>query len=960
MADGKFCSISLHDLNDMLEIADTPREVSVEKKFAPANAFWDLIAIGKFTSRKAYQTQIRNSTLRIIAKIVSNILFAKELTSKVTNGELQVLYTGLEDKIRRDKVIPIHEVKTNSGFLFISMLSERKDSLLRTEDKKDRCGSVLTPLFKRFNINLDSYTVVPELEYIDTAYLITCHILRDESTYKFADKEENPLYCKLPLPGLTNFMTLENIVFLPDAEHLCDDPRVPVPNENADMDDVEDVTPPADGAYDMGDLTDVTDDHAYRRWMVDSQKKNNSLMKKILRAITCGCIGSQDEQTTQGTRRPCKEPSGTSTGEERLPRNRRTAVEGQPININDPILLDYNCEGWDKESAARYNRLLAAEILRTRFTHAETLTDLGLESDVFETLDVMGLAPLCYQAQVLYPDLVWQVLATAQITYQNPTAPTYENCSFFMADGKFCSISLHDLNELLEIADTPREVSVEKKFAPANAFWDLIATGKFTSRKAYQSQIRNPTLRIIAKIVSNILFSKELTSKVTNGELQDSLLRTEDKKDRCGSVLTPLFKRFNINLDSYKVVPELEYIDTAYLITCHILRDESTYKFADKEGNTLYCKLPLPGLTNFTTLENIVFLPDAEHLCDDPRAPVPNENADMDDVEDVTPPAQSVNPKNLRMPPRTRISKPLKASRGAATPSHSASVPSTYPWPNKVEGQPININDPILLDYNCEGWDKESAARYNRLLAAEILPTRFTHAETLTDLGLESDVFETLDVMGLAPLCYQAQVLYPDLVRQVLATAQITYQNPTAPTYENCSFFFMANGKSCSISLHDLNELLEIADTSREVSVEKKFAPANAFWDLIATGKFTSRKAYQSQIQNPTLRIIAKIVSNILFAKELTSKVTNEELQVLYTGFKDEIRRDRVIPIQAVKTNPGFLLISMLSERKDSLLRTEDKKDRCGSVLTPLFKRFNINLDSYKVVPELEYIDTLT
>ncbi|KAG5403981.1 hypothetical protein IGI04_010100 [Brassica rapa subsp. trilocularis] len=310
------------------------------------------------------------------------------------------------------------------------------------------------------------------------------------------------------------------------------------------------------------------------------------------------------------------------------------------------------------------------------------------------------------------------------------------------------------------------------------------------------------------------------------------------------------------------------------------------------------------------------------------------------------------------MPPRTRNPKALKASRGASTPSHSANVPSSYPWPNKAEGQPININDPLLLDYNCEGWDKESAARYNRLLAAEILPTRFAHAETLAALGLESDVFETLDVMGLAPLCYQAQVLYPDLVRQLLATAQITYQNPTAPTYENCYFSFMADGKFCSISLHDLNELLEIADTPREVSVDKKFAPENAFWDLIATGKFTSRKAYQSQIRNPTLRIIAKIVSNILFAKEHTSKVTNGELQVLYTGLEDEIRRDRVIPIQTVKTNPGFLLITMLSERKDSMVRREDKKDRCGSVLTPLFKRFNIDLDSYTVVPELEHIDT--
>ena len=206
----------------------------------------------------------------------------------------------------------------------ISMLTERKDSLLRTEDKKDRCGSILTPLFKHFNINLDSYTVVPELEHIDTAYLITCHILRDESTYKFADKDVNSLYCKLPLPGLTDFTTLENIVFLPDAGHLCDDPRKPVPEPNATRDDVEDMAPPAEGAYDLEDLTDVTDDHAYRRWMVDSQKKNNSLMKRILRALTGGCIGSQDEQTTQGTRRPGKEPAGTSTGEERLPRNRRT------------------------------------------------------------------------------------------------------------------------------------------------------------------------------------------------------------------------------------------------------------------------------------------------------------------------------------------------------------------------------------------------------------------------------------------------------------------------------------------------------------------------------------------------------------------------------------------------------------------------------------------------------------
>lgn len=191
------------------------------------------------------------------------------------------------------------------------MFYERKDSLLGTDDKKDRCGSLLTPMFKHFNINLNSYAVNYDIEYVDIAYMITCHILRDENTYKFSDKEGNTLFCKLPLPGLTDFTTLANIRFLPDPEFLCEDPREPIPD--ADMDDVEDVTPDADGANDLDDLADVADDHAYRCWMVDSQRKNNNLMKRILRAITGGCIGGQEEQTQQRTRRPGKEQAGTST-----------------------------------------------------------------------------------------------------------------------------------------------------------------------------------------------------------------------------------------------------------------------------------------------------------------------------------------------------------------------------------------------------------------------------------------------------------------------------------------------------------------------------------------------------------------------------------------------------------------------------------------------------------------------
>ncbi|KAF3601408.1 hypothetical protein F2Q69_00035347 [Brassica cretica] len=189
MADGKFCSLSLDKLNEIYEIEDERRKVAVENKFAPSNPFWDLIANGTFTSRKAYQSQIRNPTLRVIAKMISNLQFAKDQTSKVTKGEQQMLYSGVEDEIRRARAgIPIQSVQTNHGY---------------------------------FRINLHLYMVNHNID------------------------------------------TLKKIRFLPDPEFLCADTRAPPPD--ADMDDVEDITPDDTVAYDLGPQDEDADDATYRQ-----------------------------------------------------------------------------------------------------------------------------------------------------------------------------------------------------------------------------------------------------------------------------------------------------------------------------------------------------------------------------------------------------------------------------------------------------------------------------------------------------------------------------------------------------------------------------------------------------------------------------------------------------------------------------------------------------------------------
>ncbi|KAL0815257.1 hypothetical protein Bca101_071701 [Brassica carinata] len=95
----------------------------------------------------------------------------------------------------------------------------------------------------------------------------------------------------------------------------------------------------SDTAYDLGPLDDDTDYAAYRCWMVDSQHKNNSLMKRILKAITGGCLGApsttkpRQDQPTPSNRRPGKDPAGTARGDEETPwatpRKRNRCSAGQ-------------------------------------------------------------------------------------------------------------------------------------------------------------------------------------------------------------------------------------------------------------------------------------------------------------------------------------------------------------------------------------------------------------------------------------------------------------------------------------------------------------------------------------------------------------------------------------------------------------------------------------------------------
>ncbi|KAF2533612.1 hypothetical protein F2Q70_00029293 [Brassica cretica] len=262
-ASGVKHSISLETLTEIYEMSEEYTQTSFPRKFIPVQAFWKFIASGDFKSRSARQSHISNHVLRITAKVLSNLLFTKDQTSKVTRGELQMLCAGVEDELKSSAIgIPTAPMTTSPGCVLVQMFVDKKARV---------CNETAA--------------------FIDIPYLINCQILRDETTYSFLSQDGRNLYCKLPQPNITALSDVTNICFVPDAQYLCADPKSSYRDDT--MDDVVFVrTDGGDNAYDLAPLDDNSDDATYRRWMVDSQRKNNSLMKRILKAITGGCMGA--------------------------------------------------------------------------------------------------------------------------------------------------------------------------------------------------------------------------------------------------------------------------------------------------------------------------------------------------------------------------------------------------------------------------------------------------------------------------------------------------------------------------------------------------------------------------------------------------------------------------------------------------------------------------------------------
>ena len=121
----------------------------------------------------------------------------------------------------------------------------------------------------------------------------------------------------------------------------------------------------------------------------------------------------------------------------------------------------------------------------------------------------------------------------------------------------------------------------------------------------------------------------------------------------------------------------------------------------------------------------------------------------------------------------------------------AAPTPETdrYPWPREREGVPLetfeHFVDPhtAVKDIKCthreikDEWDGYDSLFYNEWLKVSIEPTRFLDWATTRRLGLETDLVEMVRELGLRTMGTQTYDLYPELVRQFMASVQVYYAN---------------------------------------------------------------------------------------------------------------------------------------------------------------------------------------
>ena len=237
--------------------------------------------------------------------------------------------------------------------------------------------------------------------------------------------------------------------------------------------------------------------------------------------------------------------------------------------------------------------------------------------------------------------------------------------------------------------------------------------------------------------------------------------------------------------------------------------------------------------------------------------------------------------------------------------------------------------------------------------------TQFVDPDVIRLMGIRSDLEDMFVELGMGHMATNSHVLYPELVRQFMATVKVYYANKRAKRASEGILTFFTCGIRYIVPLSALSTIYWFQNTELQHAAILGFAGRSHFWEHLATGIFDSGSALQTDIRHPTLHYFMKVLANTLLCKMEPSKVRVQELTLVYYAVRSLVYMEDIEePADDTWPNLGALFTEHLVKLKMKQFQLSGtKKETVGSLLTPIFRHCGISMDDAAMDDQLVYMD---
>ncbi|KAL1197957.1 hypothetical protein V5N11_013645 [Cardamine amara subsp. amara] len=302
-------------------------------------------------------------------------------------------------------------------------------------------------------------------------------------------------------------------------------------------------------------------------------------------------------------------------------------------------------------------------------------------------------------------------------------------------------------------------------------------------------------------------------------------------------------------------------------------------------------------------------------------------------------------------------------SGGSSPDSSPPFVQARPPWPKRERkkispsrvwedsAKTVAASDECVYRDIAEDWDDYDTMFYNSWLGVEILPTRLADSCAVRRMSIKDDVTKLLTKIGLGTIATTHYELFPDLVRQFLATVYVYYKNEMVRNAQEGTLTFLIRGVRYMLALRDLCELYGFDPDLTGVALPAQFFDANVFWSYFATCLYDSKTSTQTDIRHPVLRYIARIIANTILCKMEPGKMHMSELILLNYVVGDLCEEGCEWPELDSNVNLGAIFAHhLVSLKSKPFLGRGTKRESVESLLTPIFRHFGIDTSSCSIV----------